>query len=480
MKLLVIGLGGCGGRLADEFARLGRRARRERGIEIVTDSLALNTNVDDLSRLSTIKSDRYHRILLGREKALGHGVGRISEIAAEIARQEADQIIDVVTATPLFLRSEALLLIASADGGTGSGSIPVVSRVVKERHLHKPLYNLIVLPSGNEELTAVRAIYNSVLCLRNASTVADAILLVDNQRYLRGRLSLETGLKQINASIVEPFYDLLCAAEHTKRKSAETLGASDIVETLAGWTVVSHGQEQLSPAFSPQSIFRKRKGSQKDKWVTAVLGAIDALSLKCDPALSRRALYLLSGPVEDMSAHVVREIGKYLRDVMPGAAIRNGTYSSSKRSVGVTLVLSELREIQKIDKYYESAAKLLEKIGPRQAEIANKLKESRVEIHISEYPPFTSSVSTLRTLRLAKELRARIDELRQTADRYVVEADELDQKGEISKADSLYQKAFETQPSLSFEGVVPSKALHRGTKSKQELYSFLRGTASLK
>jgi len=36
MKLVVIGLGQCGGRIADEFARLNARARIQRGIEIVT------------------------------------------------------------------------------------------------------------------------------------------------------------------------------------------------------------------------------------------------------------------------------------------------------------------------------------------------------------------------------------------------------------------------------------------------------------
>ena len=39
MKLMVIGLGQCGSRVADEFARLGQRARSERGTTIVTGYL---------------------------------------------------------------------------------------------------------------------------------------------------------------------------------------------------------------------------------------------------------------------------------------------------------------------------------------------------------------------------------------------------------------------------------------------------------
>ncbi len=62
MKLVVIGLGQCGGRIADEFARLNKRAVSRRGIEIVTGTFAVNTDAADLSGLTTIKRDYQHRI----------------------------------------------------------------------------------------------------------------------------------------------------------------------------------------------------------------------------------------------------------------------------------------------------------------------------------------------------------------------------------------------------------------------------------
>ena len=36
MKLVVIGLGQCGSQIADDFARMGGRARTQRGIDIIT------------------------------------------------------------------------------------------------------------------------------------------------------------------------------------------------------------------------------------------------------------------------------------------------------------------------------------------------------------------------------------------------------------------------------------------------------------
>jgi len=45
MKLIVVGFGQCGGRIADEFARLNRKARAQRGIDIIAGAFAVNTDV---------------------------------------------------------------------------------------------------------------------------------------------------------------------------------------------------------------------------------------------------------------------------------------------------------------------------------------------------------------------------------------------------------------------------------------------------
>ena len=74
MKIVVIGLGQCGGRIADEFAKLNNKAKRQRGIEIVTGAFAVNTDAADLSGLTAIKRDYQHRILIGGRKTGGHGV----------------------------------------------------------------------------------------------------------------------------------------------------------------------------------------------------------------------------------------------------------------------------------------------------------------------------------------------------------------------------------------------------------------------
>ena len=205
MKLLVIGCGQCGGRIADEFRRLSIRARVERGLNIITDVLAVNTDVADLSGLSYIKPDYLHRILIGGQKTGGHGVGKINELGAEIAKEDGDKVIDAIRGTKRFYESDAFLLVAGAAGGTGSGAIPIMTQYIKERYADKPIYDLIVLPFEHEETTEERSIYNTALCLKSVSSVADAVILVDNQRYIKKDFSLRNNLAKINALIVEPF-----------------------------------------------------------------------------------------------------------------------------------------------------------------------------------------------------------------------------------------------------------------------------------
>jgi cell division GTPase FtsZ len=82
LKIAVIGLGQCGGRIADEFARMNSRAHAHRGMEIITGTFAVNTDAADLSGLSSINKDFRHRILIGGRKTGGHGVGKINEFGA--------------------------------------------------------------------------------------------------------------------------------------------------------------------------------------------------------------------------------------------------------------------------------------------------------------------------------------------------------------------------------------------------------------
>ena len=382
MKLVVIGLGQCGGRVADEFARLNRRARAQRGIEIVTGCFAVNTDAADLSGLTTIKPDYQHRILIGGRKTGGHGVGKINELGAEVAREDSDKMVDAIRTARRFFETDAFLLIAGTAGGTGSGAISIITQVIKERYADKPIYAMAVLPFAHEEETEERTIYNTATCLKSLSSVADAIFLIDNQRYVRKDFSLKSNLTKINQLMVEPFYNLLCAGEEKKAKhiGARVLDAGDIIQTLVGWTVIGYGKSPLPtirlPFFKSRSF--REKSIETHKGIQAMDEAVSEMSIRCNPADAGRALYLLSAPAKEMNMDLVKELGDYLRDMAGEAVIRNGDYPREKGTLDVTVILSELSSVEKVKEYYGRAANFIQDVKVRQVEAEDKLKEIEV------------------------------------------------------------------------------------------------------
>ncbi len=378
MKLVVIGLGQCGSRVADEFARLNKRARAQRRIEICPGVFAVNTDAADLSGLATIKSDYQHRILIGGRKTGGHGVGKINELGAEVAREDVDKVVDALRSAKRFYETDGFLLVAGAAGGTGSGSIPIITQHIKERYPDKPVYALVILPFEHEEETEERTIYNTAVCLKSIDSVADAVILMDNQRYVRKDFSLKNNLAKINSLIVEPFYDLLCAGEEKKAKyiGAKTLDAGDIIQTLLGWTAIGFGKSQLKLIKLPfeRTLNFRAKSIETHKGIQAMDEAISELSIRCDPKDAGRALYLISAPAKEMNMDLVKDLGDWLRELAPNAIIRNGDYPRERGVLDITLILSELSDVGKVRKYYTQSTDLVPVIKRRQKEVAAKLQ----------------------------------------------------------------------------------------------------------
>ena len=379
MKIVVIGMGQCGGRIADEFAKLNNKAKRQRGIEIVTGAFAVNTDAADLGGLTAIKRDYQHRILIGGRKTGGHGVGKVNELGAEIAKEDSDKVIDAIRTTKRFYESDAFFLIASAGGGTGSGALPVITQHVKARYSDKPVYTAVILPFEHEEQTEERTTYNTATCLKSTYSVADAVFLIDNQRYIRKDSSLSNNLAKINQMIAEPFYGILCAGEEKKPKyiGAKLLDAGDIMQTIVGWTVIGYGNSQIPLLRFPGEKSRDfiKKGTETQKAIQAMDAAISELSLNCKPEDARRALFLLSAPSREMNVDMVKELGDYMRNLVPLATIRNGDYPRQRGLLDVSVILSELSDVEKIRGYYTKSASLIPVMKRRQEETVEKLME---------------------------------------------------------------------------------------------------------
>lgn len=378
MKVTVIGFGQCGGRIADEFARLNRTAIGRRGIEICPGVYAVNTDSADLAGLHHIKADYKHRILIGGNQTGGHGVGKINELGALVTKDESDKIFDAIDSTKHLFETDAFLLAASGGGGTGSGAISVMTKLIKERFGNKPVYDLVVLPFQYEEQTEERSTFNTAACLKSVNAAADAVFIYDNQRMGKRDNTINSNFSLINGEIVDPFYDLLCAGEETKRKfvGTKTLDAGDIKQTLTGWTCMGFGRVDV-PVFNfsvGKSGFTTRS-KQIAKGLQAMEQALATLSLECKTEDAARALFLVSGPASEMNMEIVKEIGIRLREIAPRATIRNGDYPREKTVIDVHIIFSALSHLVKIRDYYVKSADLIKEYKRRREDREHDQRE---------------------------------------------------------------------------------------------------------
>jgi cell division GTPase FtsZ len=379
MKLTVIGLGQCGCRIADQFARLNFKARGQRKATIVPTVIAVNTDQADLTGLRFIKNDYRHRVLLGLRQTLGHGVGKLNELGAQLAKSDGDKVLDAVKASPRFYETHAFLLIAGAAGGTGSGSLPIMARAVKDRYVGKPVYALVILPFEHEQSTESRSTYNTATCLKSTYDTVDAVFLADNQRYVRKDASAISNMDRINRMIAEPFYDLMCAGEATRAKyvGSRTVDGGDIIASLEGWSTIGLGRTQL-PSFRFPWEIRKRtfreKALESFRGTQALDATISDLSLTCDPKDAGKAIYIISGPEKELNMDMVKSVSEYIKELASSALIRGGDFPGEKRFIDITLILSQLAFVPRIKDFYEQATQYA-----REHEVQLKQTKKRIE-----------------------------------------------------------------------------------------------------
>ena len=376
MKLAIVGLGQCGGRIADEFLRMQMRSHGMRGIDIIMETIAVNTDAADLAGIISVRPDANHRLLIGAGATHGHGTARVGELGADIMRGEGGKVLEALKRNQKLSEADALLVIAATAGGTGSGGAPVLVHTLKEHITDKPVYAILVLPFEHEENSDESAVFNTAMCLKSTNAVADAVILVDNQRFVRKDSSIRANILKINQAIVEPFFNLLCAGEEKRPKNigAKVMDAGDIIATLDGWTAMGYGKSVLPLITLPKDSSHDfvRKDIRTNQGMHAMNEALAELSFNCKPSEAHKALYLVSAPVKEMSMDLTEGLGDYMRKTAPDAEIRGGDYPREKGLMDVTVILSNFGENDRIKHFYEKTTSLLKERPARQQAKADR------------------------------------------------------------------------------------------------------------
>ncbi len=390
MKLVVVGAGQGGSNIADEFVALSKWVWKNRHIRIFTgsknDSLstgvfAINLGAADLYGLQHIPQTDNHTILLGTtDEFRGRGAGKVNADGAEQARRGEKNIMATIRDNGDVYSADAILVIATTAGGTGSGSVGVIVDLLKDA-FKKPVWAMLVLPFENQ-YDDPDSMVNTATCLKRVlhNSKADAVFLIDNQKFVRKSAEVGVNLSQINRRIADSFMDLLCVGEETDRRYiGEVLDANDVIRIVKGPCAigVSHTAVPSKPGFFKGLLTNKNSANhfstskaRVERAQNVVHQALAELSIDCEVDRNGHTYYdaanvlgLFSGPAREATEEIIEMMDNCFSDRVPGAGRRKGTYPGrTSDTIAVTAIVTNIGEgaaMERIEWFTERATHML-------------------------------------------------------------------------------------------------------------------------
>jgi len=387
MKLAMIGFGQAGGKIVDKFLEYDQVT----GSGIVRSAIAVNTAEADLLGLEHVPEE--NRILIGRARVKGHGVGADNELGAEIAEEDIDEIQGAVDNVPVH-EIDAFLIIAGLGGGTGSGGSPVLAKHLK-RIYTEPVYGLGILPGSDEggiyTLNAARSFQTFV-------REVDNLLVFDNDAWRKSGESVESGYEQINEEIVRRFGVLFGAGEvNTSAEVAESVvDSSEVINTLAsgGISTVGYDAETIR-SYDSGGLLSRFKGNDRSvdsanatNRITSLVrkAALGRLTLPCEIQGAERALLVVSGPRDYLNRKGIERGRKWLEEQTGSMEVRGGDYPLEEPNVAAAVLLSGVHNVPRIKELQQVAIEAQENIDEIQEESEANL-ETLVEDEEDELDP---------------------------------------------------------------------------------------------
>ena len=160
VKIKVVGVGGGGGNAVENMVR--------NNVEGV-DFIIINT---DVAALKSKDGNTMERVQIGRKTTKGRGAGGKPPVAAESAKENSDDIAEVLKGASLFVA-------AGMGGGTGTGAAPVIAQIAKDMGILT--VGVVTKPFDFEREFKMNLALQGIAELRK---YVDALIIVPNQRLL--------------------------------------------------------------------------------------------------------------------------------------------------------------------------------------------------------------------------------------------------------------------------------------------------------
>lgn len=370
MRLLILGLGTAGSKIADAIIRPSGSSSRCSDIH----AIAVDNDPDVLEHLAHIEEEAKFYFPKDDIEAPELLTTRftIDEVKAKLKGFDVGM-------------HDAVLVCAGLGGGLVS-LVPHLVSIIRET-MFEPVFALVTIPAEEEgQARLTRAMKN----LQMVQPLVDGVIIFDNQLWLdkaRGELT-ETALQKgsgmsdkfwllgtsekeeiepydlVNRHIARRIRLLVHAGEIQQGIPQTVLDSREILNTITGMSLITIGlaEEQL-PDQSMIAILRQRSESRVGRHERAARivklaerAVFREISAYCDFTTAKKALILLSGPEEELSMKGYMAVRKWIDESIDGFEMRSGDIPVSSRHanrVSVLIVFSGLRTVTRVQDLYE-------------------------------------------------------------------------------------------------------------------------------
>ncbi|MFW6321253.1 MAG: tubulin/FtsZ family protein [Halohasta sp.] len=329
MQLVVCGLGGAGGRIAD--ALLAADADESRSC--IVDSVALDTDRGSLGELDAVPTENRH--LYGALEASGRGFDGDRGRAAEAAADELTELYRAVDDLPTS-RADAFLLCAGLGGASGSTLLPPLAEKLRGVY-DVPVYGLGVLPRTDGDDGATVAA-NAGAAVDEVVESTDALLAFDNDLWTKSTEDdTDSDIRaRLNETIATRVTALFAAGEADDggMVAESVVDASEVINTLAAGRIVTIGyatQEIQRPTESRfgLGLFMKELDLEETTIIkaieTTVRRAVNGkLTVDIDRGAAERGLLVTVGPPEWLNRRAISDARSWLAQETGSVEIRGG------------------------------------------------------------------------------------------------------------------------------------------------------------
>lgn len=373
MRLLILGLGTAGSKIADAIIRPTKVSTRCSGLHAIAvdndpDVLENLTNIEEEAKFYFPKDDIDAPELLTTRFT-------IDEVKSKLKGFD--------TGT-----HDAVLLCAGLGGGLIS-LVPHLVSIIRET-MYEPVFALVTLPAEEEgERRLIRALKN----LQVIESLVDGVIIFDNQIWLdKVKTELEVATQQKGNSISDKFwipgtaektgvepYDLV--NRHIARRirllvhageihdgiPQTVLDSREILNTITGMSLITIGlSEEELPEHNFIGLLKGKEESRVGKQEQAARivklaerAVFRDISAYCDFTTAKKALILLSGPEEELSMKGYMAVRKWIDESIDGYEMRSGDNPLSARqenTVSVLIVFAGLPMVNRVQELLDRYA----------------------------------------------------------------------------------------------------------------------------